>query len=382
MTGGERRIAKPLLAVGQRVNEKLVVDRELGEGAFAEVYRVQHSHLGPQALKLFRDMVSREAASGMMHEVSILITLAHPHIIRVFDAGTVRTSAGRRGYMTMEYMPGGNLHALLRSHEWMVPVDEVVTVLRQAAEGLAVAHERTRPIVHRDLSLANVLITNDDTGLRAKVSDFGLARETDQLAMVASAQGTVAYMPPEVLRGGCGYSRAGDVWSLGTIAYHLLTNHYPYDGDDTAARSFSLERFNRPLLPPSAFNDDVDPALDRLVTDMLSVDPEGRPATAREVARRVAALAAPVEHAGASGERAGVSGEPAGAPAADPPAQPPAPAGGERAGRQLRALVALSREPGRLPDAADQLARLIDEHPDLARRHLPRLRMWRRGVVM
>ncbi|WP_369180029.1 serine/threonine-protein kinase [Streptomyces mutabilis] len=360
MTGDTTGAEGTLLTRGQRINSALVVDRRLGEGAFAEVYRVRHHILGWQALKLFKHVASLEATSRMFDEARILSTLGHPNIIRVFDAGTVQTSEGVRGYITMEYVAGGSLERLVASHSGAVPVGEAAAVLCQAADGLAVAHERQHPIVHRDLSLANVLITYDESGLRVKVSDFGLAKETDPGTMAASAQGTVAYMPPEVLRRGTGYSCAGDVWALGTIAYFLLTSHFPYDGGDPV-QSFSLERFNRPLPPPSTFNDAVAPELDRLVTDMLRTDPAERPATAREVAEQAVSLRT----------------------SPGPPPARDAPAAVERAvEEQVRAAVALSRTPGRLAEAANQLEEAVSRHPRLRERHMARLTTWRRGVVM
>jgi serine/threonine protein kinase len=152
-------VGSALLRQGQRINSALVVDRRLGEGAFAEVCRVRHHILGWQAPKPFRHVASLEATSRMLDEARILSTLGHPDIIRVFDAGTVQTSEGVRGYITMEYVAGGSLERLMESHSGVVPVGEVTAVLRQAAEGLAVAHEPPHPIVHRDLSLANVLIS-------------------------------------------------------------------------------------------------------------------------------------------------------------------------------------------------------------------------------
>ncbi|MFE0805243.1 protein kinase [Streptomyces sp. NPDC058812] len=359
MTGDTTGVEGTLLIRAQRINSALVVDRRLGEGAFAEVYRVRHHILGWQALKIFKHVASLEATSRLFDEARILSTLGHPNIIRVFDAGTVQTSEGMRGYITMEYVAGGSLERLVDSHSGAVPVGEAAAVLRQAAEGLAVAHERQHPIVHRDLSLANVLITYDESGLRVKVSDFGLAKETDPGTMAASAQGTVAYMPPEVLRRGTGYSCAGDVWALGTIAYFLLTAHFPYNGGDPV-QSFSLERFNQPLLPPSAFNDGVEPELDRLVADMLHVDVADRPATAREVAERAKALrpsagVGPPSH-GAAVERS--------------------------VEERVRAVIELSRMPGRLADAANQLEETVSRHPRLRERHMARLMTWRRGVVM
>ncbi|MCF1593679.1 serine/threonine-protein kinase [Streptomyces muensis] len=360
MTGDTTGAGRALLTRGQRVNSALVVDRRLGEGAFAEVYRVRHHILGWQALKLFKHVASLAATSRMFDEARILSTLGHPNIIRVFDAGTVQTSEGVRGYITMEYVAGGSLERLIASHSRAVPVGETTAVLRQAAEGLAVAHERQHPIVHRDLSLANVLITYDESGLRVKVSDFGLAKETDPGTRAASAQGTVAYMPPEVLRRGTGYSCAGDVWALGTIAYFLLTDHFPYNGGDPV-QSFSLERFSRPLPPPSSFNDDVGPELDRLVLDMLRTDPTDRPATARAVADRAKTLR----------------------PSAGPRSPRQGPAVVERSVEELvRAAIALSRMPGRLADAANQLEEAVSRHPRLRERHMARLMTWRRGVVM
>jgi serine/threonine protein kinase len=367
-TGGADGARDPLLVPGQRIHDGLVVDRRLGEGAFAEVYRVRHHVLGRQALKLFKHGASLGANFSRLDEARILSTLGHPGIIRVFDAGTVDTAQGVRGYFTMEYVAGGSLEALVRSHGGVVPVPYATAVLRQAADGLAVAHERQQPVVHRDLTLANVLVAYDESGLRVKVSDFGLARETDPVTRAASAQGTVAYMPPEVLIRGRGYSAAGDVWALGTIVYFLLTNRFPYEADDPG-RAFSPERFERPLRPPGDFNDEVDAGLEWLVADMLRVDPAARPPM-REVA-----------------ERAPVPGESA-PPAPAPPRTdlprtkpPPAPPPGPPPDDPVRTALALSRVPGRLAEAADLLEEALDRHPGLRERHLTRLTTWRRGVV-
>lgn len=351
-----------LLTKGQRITEGLVVERRLGEGAYAEVYRVRHHILGWQALKLFKHVASLKATYGMFDEARILSTLGHPNIIRVFDAGTVQTSEGVRGYLTMEYAAGGSLERMVDAHAGRVPVAEAVTVLRQAAEGLAVAHERARPIVHRDLSLANMLLTYDESGLRVKVSDFGLAKETDPVTMAASAQGTVAYMPPEVLRAGRGYSCAGDVWALGTIAYYLLTSHFPYDGGDPVS-SFSLERFNRPLVPPRSYNDAVGTELDQLVGDMLRIDPAERPATAREVAKRATQTV--------------TGAEPDGRPSIQP-----SPEARLSVDVLVQRSLLLAHEPGRLAEAADLLEEAVSRDPLLREKYLNRLTTWRRGVVL
>lgn len=270
-----------LLSRGTRITGTLVIDRLLGEGAFAEVHRVNHEYLGWQAMKLFKKVASIEETRTMLGEARLLSTMGHPNIVRLYDANTAKTAEGLRGFFTMEYVAGGSLERLHASHRAAVPVDVAVDVVEQIAAGLAVAHDQSPPIVHRDLTLANVLIGYDGAGMRVRISDFGLAKRADPFTLLASAQGTYAFMAPEVMRHE-GYSCAGDVWSVGTIAYLLLTNHLPYDGSP-----ISTGRFRQPLLAPSKYNDD-DAELDRIVLATLEIDPRRRPGTARVLADALA----------------------------------------------------------------------------------------------
>lgn len=171
----------------------------------------------------------------MLDEARLLSTLGHPNIVRLFDANTVRTPEGLRGFFTMEYVAGGSLERLAAAHKSMVPRDLVAEVMTQIASGLAVAHDQDPPIVHRDVTLANVLIGYDGTGMRVRVSDFGLAKRADPFTHLASAQGTYAFMAPEVMRNQ-GYSCASDVWSVGVIAYLLLTNRFPFHQGERSSR--------------------------------------------------------------------------------------------------------------------------------------------------
>lgn len=351
-----------LLNSGDRVGETLVVDRLLGEGAFAEVHRVRHEYLGWQAMKVFKRIASREETRAMLGEARLLSTLGHPNIVRLFEASTVPTPEGLRGYFTMEYVPGGSLERLAAAHRPTVPTELVAEVMAQIASGLAVAHAQDPPIVHRDVTLANILVGYDAGGMRIRVSDFGLARRADPFTRLASAQGTFAFMAPEVLRNQ-GYSCAGDVWSLGTIAYLLLTNHLPYDGGRFS--SYSPARFTRPLLPPSRYNETVDPELDRIVLATLEVDPAGRPANAGVLKealanrRRLLAKDPPPEIS---------------SPAPAPPTV--------RAQHLADEALALARVPGELERAADLMEEAVNLSPRLRELHLARLLRWRRGVIM
>lgn len=351
-----------LLNSGDRVSDTLVVDRLLGEGAFAEVHRVRHEYLGWQAMKLFKRVASLARTRRMLEEARLLSTLGHPNIVRLFDANTVRTQEGLRGFFTMEYVPGGSLERLARAHGPAVPTELVVEVMEQIAAGLAAAHDQEPPIVHRDLTPANVLVGYDGAGMRIRVSDFGLAKRADPFTRLASAQGTYAFMAPEVLRDE-GYSCASDVWSVGTIVYLLLTNHLPFD-DGGPFSSYSITRFRRPLLAPSRFNDEVDPELDRVVSATLEVDPRDRPATARVLADTLR------DRRTGHGERA--------TPSQTTPANPPT----ERAQRLADEAVALARRAGELDRAADLMEEAVNLSPHLRDRYLDKLTLWRRGVTM
>jgi serine/threonine-protein kinase len=350
----------PLLSSGDRVTDTLVVDRLLGEGAFAEVHRVRHEFLGWQAMKLFKKVASLTETRRMLEEARLLSTLGHPNIVRMFDANTVQTPEGRRGFFTMEYVAGGSLERLAEAHRPTVPADLAVEVIEQLADGLAVAHDQDPPILHRDLTLANVLVGYDGTGLRIRISDFGLAKRADPFTLLASAQGTYAFMAPEVLRRQ-GYSCAGDVWSVGTIGYLLLTGKLPYD-DGTGLTSYSATRFGRRPLAPSKYNPDVDAELDRILLATLEHDPEDRLASAVVLAEalrtRRSRADTPVRRTGSG--------------------PPPT----ERARRLADEALALALSPGQLHRAADLMEEAVNLSPHLRERYLAKLTLWRRGVMM
>ncbi|MFC9692251.1 serine/threonine-protein kinase [Kribbella sp. NPDC056951] len=276
-----------LLAPGDRVGEALVVDRRLGAGAFGEVYRVRHEHLGLQAMKVFREVTSLEGTDELLEEARLLSTLGHPNIVRLFDAGVVLTCEGQRGYFTMEYVSGGTLQQLADAYRPSLPIELAVQVIEQLASGLAAAHDRTPPILHRDLTLANVMYGYDEERLRIRISDFGLARGANPVTLLASAQGTYVFMAPEVLRD-FGYSTASDVWSIGVIGYLLLTGLLPYD-DGTDLTTWSQTRYTRPLHPPSEFDPRIDEELDRILLAALAPVPRDRTASAVELTEQLTA---------------------------------------------------------------------------------------------
>jgi hypothetical protein len=166
-----------LLDEGQVIRGTYEVERMLGEGAFGEVYRVKHRFLGRQAMKVFKIVgMTIQETEEMLGEALMLSRIGHPNIVRVFDANTTDTSRGICGFFTMEYVAGGSLEQFWRSHgNRYVPVETAVEIIRQVCRGLTVAHEETPPIVHRDVKPQNILVGYDGGGLRARLTDFGLA---------------------------------------------------------------------------------------------------------------------------------------------------------------------------------------------------------------
>ncbi len=261
-----------LLASGDRVRDSYVVERLVGEGAFAQVYRVMHRFLGRQAMKVFKsDRTSQAEAEEILKEAALLSRIGHPNIIRVFEAGFAETRLGPRAFFTMEYVPGGNLDKFWRYHDnQFVPVSDSVEIVKQICRGLEVAHSQDPPVIHRDIKPQNILVGYDASGIRIRIADFGLAKKTDPISLMASARGTVGFKPPEVMAGKD--STASDVWALGCVFYLLLTDRMPN----------SEAQPNR-LQPPSKFNIYVDAILDEIVTKMLARSPSDRYITASDI---------------------------------------------------------------------------------------------------
>ena len=121
-----------ILQEGQTVRDTYTVERYLGEGAFAEVYRVQHRFLGRQAIKVFKTKgVSIEEIEAMLGEAILLSRIGHPNIIRVFDANTVDIDGSTYGFFTMEYVPGGTLDRYWQSYQnRIMPIEDAVAIIK------------------------------------------------------------------------------------------------------------------------------------------------------------------------------------------------------------------------------------------------------------
>jgi len=312
----------------------------------------------------------------MLGEAILLSRIGHPNIVRVFDADTMETTRNIFGFFTMEYVAGGSLDQFWRSHgSQFVPTEVAVDVMRQVCQGLSVAHAEAPPIIHRDIKPQNILVGYDGAGLRARISDFGLAKRVNPLTLMASARGTRCFKPPEAFREPNSDSRAGDVWALGSTLYMLLTDRLPFseEGDHD---TFDIKSFERPMIPASRLNILVDDQLDRILKRALAIEPEDRYSSAAEM---LADLNAWEPHP------------------FEPQLQPDSsrltdtsktalgthsPVDEVKARRAAEEAVAISRQVGRLNEAADLMEEAFNKWPDLRQQYEYQLKLWRRGISM
>jgi len=353
------------------------VERLLGEGAFGEVYRVRHRFLGRQAMKVFKAVgMSEEENEGLLAEARLLSAIGHPNIVRVFDANLLETPQGACGFFTMEYVAGGSLEQFWQSHgSTFVPLATTVEVILQACRGLAVAHLETPPVVHRDIKPQNLLVGYDATGIRVRVSDFGLAKRVNPLTLMASARGTRCFKSPEAFKDWNSDSCAGDVWALGCSLYLLLTDRLPFP--QAADASFGDSRpFQEPPIPPSRLNILVDPVLERITLRALAVDPRNRYANARELLQELERWQ---PDAGSDKDKRRLESS------ADDSktALGSVAAVSERTARDMaRKALALARGSGRLAEAADLMEEAFNKWPELRDEYEYQLKLWRRGIAM
>jgi len=365
----------PLLQEGQVIRDTYEVERFVGEGAFAEVYRVKHRFLGRQAMKVFkRTGISLDEIHEMLGEAVLLSRIGHPNIVRVFDANILETSRGKCGYFTMENIPGGSLDKFWRSYGVaLIPVETTVDLIKQVCRGLAQAHQEKPPIIHRDIKPQNILVGYEADGLRARVSDFGLAKQVNPLTLMASAAGTLGFKPPEAFTQYKADSAAGDVWAIGTTLYLLLTDRLPVQMPREATWN-DKHLFDKPIIPPGKLNPQVSKGLDKLVMRALERAPKSRFPSAHELLHELEAT--PLHDQPSSPSATPVSSESAKTVLGNPSPMD---------GSQARALVEKAleaRRGGRLGEAADLMEEAFNKSPELRAKYSPQVKLWRCGISM
>ncbi|MBL8113045.1 MAG: protein kinase [Acidobacteria bacterium] len=253
----------------------------LGRGAMGVVLKARDRALDETiAIKLLWDSLGadqRELLARFKGELSLNRRIKHRNVCRIHDYGVV----GEISYLTMEYVEGRTLAALLDEEGTLLP-GRALPILRQIAEGAHAAH--AAGVVHRDLKPANVMLGDDG---HVSILDFGLAkREGAGVTNLGFTVGTPHYVSPEQAQG-LALDGRSDIYAIGVIAFELFTGKPPFDGPSPLA----VTRMHvDDLVPVEKLRPKVPPELLAIVLRCLRKDPTARYATAAELAEQLATL--------------------------------------------------------------------------------------------
>jgi tetratricopeptide (TPR) repeat protein len=254
----------------------------IASGGMGVVYRAVDLSQGsrPFAVKVIREELSSDPAvrQRFVNEAAIVDQLHHPNIIRIFERG----EHDGKLFIAMELLNGPSLADVIRRGE-VVSVPDCVDIMSQLADALAKIH--SKGIVHRDLKPENVVLVEAD-GRRnvVKLLDFGLAttHSLTRLTQTGMILGTISYLSPEQITDRS-VTAASDLYSLGVVAYELLTFQKPFPGETPA--DIIKQILDREPSAPVGLRLDIPGRLNGLILEMLSKDPAKRPDDASLVAR-------------------------------------------------------------------------------------------------
>jgi serine/threonine protein kinase len=250
---------------------RYVIQEELGRGAMGVVYKAQDPAIGrtvavksirigeiadPREQQRVKDRIFREAQSAGV--------LSHPHIVTIYDI----QEEGDVAYIFMEYIEGSTLEKILLD-EKPPEKEHILALLRQTAAAMDFAH--SKGIVHRDIKPANIMVRRDWT---AKIADFGIAKmQSQSMTQTGLVVGTPNYMSPEQIQGKPVDGKA-DQFSLGVIAYEVMTGEKPFVADSLPTLLFKL--VGEPAMAAVRLNPTLDVSIDAVLQKALSKDPAQR----------------------------------------------------------------------------------------------------------
>jgi serine/threonine-protein kinase len=287
-TGELQEQAREAERLGQYRLKKL-----LGTGGMGEVYLAEHVLLRrPCAIKLIRPERVGDSATLLRfeREVQAMATLTHWNTVEIYDYGHARCGTF---YYVMEYLPGLSLEDLVERHGALPPA-RVVHLLRQVCEALREAH--AVGLVHRDIKPSNIIACErgriHDV---AKLLDFGLVKSVSplkgdaRLTKLGLVPGTPAYASPEQAAGKDELDQRSDIYSLGSVAYYLLTGKLPFDRESPLEMLFAHahDRVVAPRQIQSAIPED----LEQVILRCMEKKPADRFADALSLAQALAACA-------------------------------------------------------------------------------------------
>ncbi len=254
------------------LSDRYRIERELGAGGMATVYLAEDlKHHRNVAIKVLReDIAASIGAARFLREIEIAAQLQHPNILTLLDSGTANGFL----FYVMPYVSGQSLRERL-SREGELPVHEAVRLLSEVVDALSDAHEHG--VVHRDIKPDNVMLS----GRHALVADFGVAKAVSDassggagVTSVGLAVGTPAYMSPEQAAADPGIDHRSDIYSVGVMAYEMLTGRTPFSG--ATSQQILAAQVTQTPDPLSRYRPGVPAALEAVVMRCLEKRPSDR----------------------------------------------------------------------------------------------------------
>ncbi|KAK7381941.1 hypothetical protein VNO80_00517 [Phaseolus coccineus] len=258
-----------MITMEARVIGDYIMGPSIGSGSFAVVYRSRHRVSGLEvAIKeIDHRQLSPKVKEHLLKEISILSTIRHPNIVRLFE--TIQTND--RIYLVLEYCAGGDLAAYIHRHG---KVSETVArhFMRQLAAGLQVLQEKN--LIHRDLKPPNLLLATTAATPIMKIGDFGFARSLAPQGLADTLCGSPYYMAPEIIENQK-YDAKADLWSVGAILYQLVIGRPPFDGNNQYQLFQNILASTELNFPPEALKELHSDCLD-LCRNLLRQNPDER----------------------------------------------------------------------------------------------------------
>ncbi len=272
----------------QTLGSAYSIERELTGGGMSSVFLATETALARRVVikVLPPELTGGVSVERFRREIAIAASLQHPNIVPLLAAG----ESGGLPWYAMPFVAGDTLRQRLATGE--LPVAEAMRAMRDVASALASAH--AAGVAHRDIKPENVLLVSG----AAMVMDFGIARALSEalggaLTSTGLAIGTPAYMSPEQAGSEDTLDHRTDIYSLGLLAYEMLTGRNPFDRRTAQA---TLAAHMREVAPSILLARPAVPAtLDRLIARCLAKSPADRPQSARELIDALDALATPTD---------------------------------------------------------------------------------------
>ncbi len=291
---GQNALQRSQFLPGQLIAQRYKIIQFIGRGAMGEVYEVRDTSLNENvALKVLCSDISLNERAGerFKREIQLARRVTHPNVCRIFDVGyhCERYPEGtilEVTFFTMELLSGPTLSDRIHTTGRLSPLD-ALPLIEQLAAGMDAAHKAG--IVHRDLKCGNIILVPGESGIRAVITDFGLARTSEQsevdpgsISAADEIVGTPDYMSPEQVRAGT-VTPASDIYSLGVVMYVMLTGELPFKG--STSRQRALMRLEQAPPSPRKYAPSLDSNWEAAILQCLAKDPEDRPQHATDVAR-------------------------------------------------------------------------------------------------